>query len=61
MVAGPDMRSGTPRQAAEAKAKAGVRAAVQALAAGRMVVVADDREREDEGGRTRATWSPRRR
>jgi hypothetical protein len=55
------MRSGTPRQAAEAKAKAGVRAAVQALAAGRMVVVADDREREDEGGRTRATWSPRRR
>jgi len=39
------MRSGTPRQAAEA----GVRAAVRALAAGRMVVVADDREREDEG------------
>ena len=39
------MRSGTPRRAAEA----GVRAAVRALAAGRMVVVADDREREDEG------------
>ncbi|HEX9548292.1 MAG TPA: 3,4-dihydroxy-2-butanone-4-phosphate synthase, partial [Acidimicrobiales bacterium] len=39
------MRSGPPRQAVEA----GVRAAVQALAAGRMVVVADDREREDEG------------
>ena len=39
------MRSGPPRQAAEA----GVRAAVRALAAGRMVVVADDREREDEG------------
>ena len=39
------MRSGTPRQAAEA----GVRAAVRALATGRMVVVADDREREDEG------------
>ena len=32
------MRSGTPRQAAEA----GVRAAVRALATGRMVVVADD-------------------
>lgn len=39
------MRFGTPRQAAEA----GVRAAVRALATGRMVVVADDREREDEG------------
>ena len=39
------MRSGAPRQAAEA----GVRAAVRALATGRMVVVADDREREDEG------------
>jgi len=39
------MRSGTPRQAAEA----GVRAAVRALATGRMVVVADDSEREDEG------------
>src|SRR5260370_14668791 len=45
MVAGPEMRFGTQRQAAEA----GVRAAVQALAAGRVVVVADDREREDEG------------
>jgi 3,4-dihydroxy-2-butanone 4-phosphate synthase len=45
------MRSGTPRRAAEVKAKAEgeVRAAVHALAAGRMVVVADDREREDEG------------
>src|ERR1700693_4562530 len=39
------MRSGPPRQAVEAR----VRATVQALAAGRMVVVADDREREDEG------------
>ena len=39
------MRSGAPRQAAEA----GVRAAVRALATGRMVMVADDREREDEG------------
>src|SRR5580704_18696189 len=39
------MRSGAPRQAAEA----GVRAAVRASATGRMVVVADDREREDEG------------
>ena len=39
------MRSGPPRQAAEA----GVGAAVRALAAGRMVVVGDDREREDEG------------
>ncbi len=42
------MRSGTPRRA-EVKAEGEVRAAVQALAAGRMVVVADDREREDEG------------
>ena len=44
------MRSGPPRQAAEA----GVGAAVRALAAGRMVVVGDDREREDEGRRGRA-------
>ena len=38
------MRSGPPRQAVEAR----VRATVQALAVGRMVVVADDRKREDE-------------
>ena len=37
------MRSGPPPQAVEAR----VKAAVQALAAGRMLVVADDRERED--------------